>query len=301
MTAGVLCLGEMMLELSRSPDGRVRLGFGGDTFNTACYLARLGQPVGYLTAFGDDPWSAEARALLQAEGVDETASPSVPGRTLGLYAITTGATGERSFTYWREASPARDLFGTLYHAQIGAALREARLVYLSGVTLWLYDDAGRQRLFGLLAAARQGGVRVAFDGNFRPRLWHDRDAARSAYDAMLRLTDICLATFDDEAMLWGDTDPAATVARLTAHGIRDIVVKLGAAGCLVGPATHVPTTPNPAPVDTTAAGDSFNAAWIAARLRGLGAVDAAIQGNRLAAEVIAHSGALIPAGHMPAL
>lgn len=148
------------------PDGTARTGFGGDTFNTAVYLARLGQSTAYLTALGDDPFSTEARALLDADDLNHSASPTAPGRTMGLYAIRTAANGERSFTYWRDRAPARDLFGALFEPKVEAAILSARLVYLSGITLWLYDAPSLGRLFGLLAQARQAGAEVAFDGNY---------------------------------------------------------------------------------------------------------------------------------------
>lgn len=291
----VLCIGEMMVELARGPDGTVRTGFGGDTFNTAVYLARLGQPTGYLTGFGDDPWSGEARALLKEEGVNDTASPTAAGRTMGLYAIRTAANGERSFTYWRETSPARDLFGGLFEEPIREAMLAARMIYLSGITLWLYDADGLDRLFTLLAEARAKGAEIAFDGNYRPRLWGPSGSrAQAVYARMLALTGICLATADDEAALWDDASPEATHARLAGLGIGEVVVKCGPEGALIAPGHWIETEPNPAPVDTTAAGDSFNAGYLAARLSGRAPAEAALAGNRLAARVIAHPGAIIP-------
>lgn len=296
----VLCLGEFMVELSQAPDGTARVGFGGDTFNTAAYLSRLGQPTAYLTALGDDPYSADARALLADEGIDASACPIAQGRTMGLYAIRTDARGERSFTYWRDRSPARDLFGPLYEPGIAQAVHSARLVYLSGISLWLYDAPSLDRLFALLTEARAKGVQVAFDGNYRPRLWAaDRAATQATYTRMLALTDICLATADDEALLWGDSDADTTHKRLTGAGIAEVVVKRGPEGALIGPGHLIAATPDPAPVDTTAAGDSFNAGYLDARLRGQPPEDAALAGNRLAGQVIRYPGALIPRAAMP--
>lgn len=296
----VLCIGEMMVELSRGPDGAARFGFGGDTFNTAAYLSRLGQPTAYLSAFGDDPWSTEARTLMQAEAVDHSACPTVSGRTIGLYAIQTADNGERSFTYWRDSAPVRDLFGSAFSPQVEAAIRSARLIYLSGITLWLYNPAGLDRLFSLLAGARQTGAKVAFDGNYRPRLWgHDRLPTQGVFARMLALTDICLATDDDEAALWDDVDPVSTHARLTAAGVKDVIVKCGAKGALIAPGVLISTKAILAPIDTTAAGDSFNAAYLAARLSGQTRAAAAAAGNRLAGHVIAHQGALLTKSEMP--
>jgi len=141
---------------------------------------------------------------------------------------------------------------------------------------------------------------VAFDGNYRSRLWGpDPAQARRVYARMLALTDICLATADDEAALWGDVDAVASHTRLTAMGAGEVVVKCGPEGALVAPGLRIATDPNPAPIDTTAAGDSFNAAYLAARLSGRDPTEAAAAGNRLAGRVIAHPGALIPRAAMP--
>ncbi len=265
----VLCVGEMMAELALAGDGTARMGFGGDTFNTAVYLSRLGQPTRYLTVFGDDPWSDAARRLLASEGVDDCASPVAAGRTLGLYAIRTSAAGERSFTYWREAAPARGLLGEFFNPDVAKAFLSAQMVYLSGITLWLYDEPSLERLFHLLKEARSVGAQIAFDGNYRPRLWgQSTDITRRVYARMLAMTDICCATFEDEALLWGDADAASSHRRLAAMGVGEVVVKCGPDGALTAPDRLVPTLRNPAPVDTTAAGDSFNAAYLDARLRG---------------------------------
>lgn len=298
--SAVLCIGEMMVEVSHDPNGMARTGFGGDTFNTAAYLSRLGQQTAYLSAFGDDPWSTDARALMQSEGVDHSACPTIAGRTMGLYAIRTTDSGERSFTYWRDNAPVCDLFGSALSPDITAAILSARLIYLSGITLWLFDSKALERLFTLLTQARLAGAKVAFDGNYRPRLWGENRAnTQRIYARMLGLTDLCLATFDDEADLWGDADPQTSLVRLTAAGIAEVVVKCGAEGAIVSPGERVVTTPVTRPVDTTAAGDSFNAGYISARLNGFTPVEAAKAGNLLAGVVIAHAGALILREAMP--
>jgi 2-dehydro-3-deoxygluconokinase len=291
----ILCIGEMMVEVAARADGAARIGFGGDTFNTAVYLARCGHATSYLTVFGDDPWSATARAVLNSEGIGDADCPTARDETMGLYAIRTDASGERSFTYWRQNAPARGLFGRWYSDSVGARLQSARLIYLTGITLWLYDDQSLRNLFALIGTARAAGVCVAFDGNYRPRLWgRDRTAARAVYETMLRQTDICLATAEDEQALWDDACAEDSASRLLALGIGEVVVKAGEKGAFIGDGTWIGTVPDPNPVDTTAAGDSFNAAYLGARLSGLPARDAAVAGNDLAARVIRHPGALLP-------
>src|SRR4051812_46719730 len=106
----IACVGEVMIEMARGNDGRFGLACGGDTFNTAVYLARGGLPVSYASALGDDRFSDNILAMAAAEGVATDLVLRVPGRLPGLYLIETDAAGERSFSYWRENSPARELF-----------------------------------------------------------------------------------------------------------------------------------------------------------------------------------------------
>ena len=294
-------IGECMVEFHRRPDGAYGRGFGGDTLNVALYLARLGIPTDYVTLLGDDPLSQEMVDGWAAEGVGIGLVGRIPGRLPGLYLIETDAGGERTFLYWRSAAPVRDLMALRGEA-LAAELAGHELVYLSGITLSLFDAAGRERLVAVLADLRRGGARVAFDGNFRPRGWPDLETARSAFAALLRQVDIALPTFDDEAALFGDASPEATIARLRGAGVGEIVVKRGEQPCLVaadGAVTPVAVPRKVDAVDTTAAGDSFNAGYLAARLKGQPPAAAAAQGHRLASEVIRHRGAIIPRAAMP--
>jgi 2-dehydro-3-deoxygluconokinase len=294
----VICVGEVMVELSRGNDGRYGQAFGGDTFNTSVYLARAGVPAAYATAMGDDPYSDALLALANAEGVNGDLIRRVPGRMPGLYLIETDPKGERKFYYWRDTSPARELFELPDWATVAEALLSARLVYFSGVTLSLYSNTGIGRFLAALELARRQGVKVAFDGNFRPRGWKgDVARARMVFAEALKRVDIALPTFEDEATLWGDTNPEATVERLQAFGIGEIVVKNGSSTALVADQNgreHVPVPEVVEPIDTTAAGDSFNAAYLAARLNGEAPVAAATAAHGLAGQVIRHRGAIMP-------
>lgn len=301
--ARVAAIGECMVELSPRPGGLLGLGFGGDTLNTTVYLARLGVAVDYLTALGDDQFSDRMLASWRAEGIGIRLVPRLPGRLPGLYLIEIDDQGERRFSYWRDRAPARELFAVPQTPEIVAAMPGYDLIYLSGISLSLYGDAGRAVLFDALDAARAAGARVVFDGNYRPRNWRGGDSeARAAMMAMLDRVDIVLTSAEDERAVHGDDDAHATVRRLRARGIEEIVVKQGGEGALVADGSdeiRVPAAPQGPVVDTTAAGDSFNAAYLAARLAGCAPIRAAAAGHALAGTVIRYPGAIIPAEAMP--
>jgi 2-dehydro-3-deoxygluconokinase len=293
-----ICVGECMVELARGTDGRFALSYGGDTFNTAVYLARAGRAVGYATALGDDPYSAGILSIAKKEGISTDLIAILPGRMPGLYLIETDRAGERSFWYWRDRAPARELFEGAHGGPVADAFGQASMVYFSGVTLSLYSESALDRFAAALLAAKARDTRIAMDSNFRLRGWGgDKPRARAVFKRFWELSDIALPTFDDERALWGDATPADTVARLKALGVAEVVIKNGSAGAVVdsGGTQILVACPRPVePVDTTAAGDSFNAGYLAARIKGAEASEAAVAGHRLAAVVIQHRGAIVP-------
>ena len=294
----VVTIGEAVLELARGADGRFTGGCGGDTFNTAIYLARGGVDTAFATALGDDPYSDGIVALAAAEGVDTGLMLRLKGRLPGLRIAETGADGARRFRDWGSEAPARMLFELSGWSQVAERMMAARLIYFSGITLSLYSNLALGRLLATIEMARRQGAIVAFDGNFRPHAWSgDLTRARAVFMEALKRTDMALPAFDDEAVLWGDPSPEATVARLQAFGIGEIAVKNGPHSALVATRDHrsfVAPTDIVEAADATAAGDSFNAAYIAARLAGESAPSAVAAGHRLAAAKVRHPGAMLP-------
>ena len=301
----IISIGECMVELARDADGRFGLAYGGDTFNTAAYMARAGLAVGYATALGDDPYSDGIMALAAREGIATDLIARVPGRMPGLYLIETTPAGERSFFYWRDRSAARELFDAAGAEPVVTAMRHARLIYLSGITLSLYAEPALDRLADALRMARGKGAKIAMDGNYRPRGWAgDRARAQAVMQRFWRLADYALPSFDDEQALWGDADPTVTADRLRALGATEIAIKNGGAGVTIaaaGATVHVACPAAIAPVDTTAAGDSFNAGYLTRRLAGDAPVVAAAIAHRLAGIVIQHRGAIVPVSATRAL
>ena len=306
----VACLGECMLELSVASHA-TQFGFGGDTLNTAAYLAReftgTDAVVQYITGLGTDPLSDDMIAAWQREGIDTALVARFADALPGLYLIRTDERGERSFFYWREQAAVRRLFDEADESTDGpiplkpANLEGAALLYLSGITLAIFQGERRERLLDFLSVVRSQGTAVAFDTNYRPRLWNGAAQARAAYTQLAPLIDTALPGFDDEREVHGDRTAEATLERWLALGVREVVVRQGPddvlAGIRSGSGYNITRVAPPRrcdPVDTTAAGDAFNAAYLAARLRGQSINAAITAGHALASHVIMHAGAIVP-------
>lgn len=304
----IAVIGECMIELSQKA-GDLTRGFGGDTLNTAVYIARQVDAqrlsVDYVTALGTDSFSSEMIAAWQQEQVGTALIQRMSDKLPGLYAIETDAQGERTFYYWRNDAAARYWLESERSDEICRQLAHFDYLYLSGISLAILSPQSREKLMALLTTCRQNGGKIIFDNNYRPRLWPSAEVTQSAYQLMLACTDIAFLTLDDETLLWGEASVEEVIARTCAAGVSEIVIKRGAESCLVSlpeqPLLDVPAVKLPASsvVDTTAAGDSFSAGYLAVRLSGGSAEQAAKRGHLTASTVIQHRGAIIPLSAMP--
>jgi 2-dehydro-3-deoxygluconokinase len=282
-----------MLELSRWGEGWA-LGHGGDTFNTAVHLVRQGYAVSYFTALGDDPFSHRLSTSLQAEGLDGSLVLTHPSRQVGFYAISTDDQGERHFTYWRDTSAAREMFALAGAAEARGRVAQCDLLFFSLISLAILPPLGREALLATAQEVRRRGGRVAFDANYRPALWPDDGEARAARDAAIAVTDIGLPTFDDESVLSGAKKPEDVTAYWQSLGCGECVVKLGTDGCRLPDGSQVLPERKLQSVDTSGAGDAFNAGYIASRLGGAEPAQAAAAGHRAAGWTIMRRGAIPP-------
>ena len=312
----VACIGECMIELRQAQGGSqggsqagaqtgpggglYSRGYGGDTLNTAVYLARLGVDVDYITALGDDALSDEMVAGWTAEGIGTKRVARLAGKLPGLYMIQTDDKGERQFFHWRESAAARSLMDLAETEDILNSLATYDVVYLSAITLSILSEDGRGRLMTALKRARLLGTRFAFDTNFRARGWPDLNIARRVFSEAFEGADIVLASTEDLLPLYPGESNSALMAGISSP---EVVLKLAEPTCVLrfaGSSQEVKAERLTKPVvDTTAAGDSFAAAYIAARVAGSDPVEAARAGHRLAGVVVGYPGAIIPRYAMP--
>lgn len=299
-----LCIGEPLVEFTNAPEAPSRFDrcAGGDTLNTAIYLARLLGPghVGYLSRLGDDAMSDFLRSTLSDEGITDLCATEAAGRP-GLSFIATDNVGERSFTYWRDHSPARRLFVSHDEVQI---LHSAKTLVLSGITLAMLLPQGRANLLCAMKDHRERGGEIVLDTNYRASLWSDVATARDVIGRAARLSTQILPSHDDISSCFDISDAADGMHFLMGLTEAEIVLTTGGDAVLHREGYSAsfdvwPLPPRRVAKDTTGAGDSFNAGWLAARLAGCSPSDAIARAAQLAAEVVGHPGAILSRAAMP--
>lgn len=295
----IACIGEVMIELIASDNHLATLGIGGDTYNTAVYLAKLKPKseieVSYVTALGLDVYSSRVLENIKQYGISTSLIERRKNMMPGLYAIDTDENGERSFSYWRGQSAARTLFQDPCDVSL-SRLSQFDLIYVSGISLAILPNETRNALIDFLAKFRTTGGKVAFDSNYRPRLWENIETAQNVITSMWETTDIALPSMDDEQLLFPGENEDEILQRLAAAGIRMGALKRGQSGPrIIGQenSTDISFDMISDVVDTTAAGDSFNAGFIGEVACGGDIITAARLGHQIASKVVQKPGAIV--------
>ncbi len=296
MTSDLLAIGEAMAEIRHDQEAGFAVSYAGDTLNTAIYCARClpeSSSTAYLTRIGEDPLSSSFIQATEQEGLVSDFIETDPNHNIGIYAVSTDAAGERSFSYWRTDSAARQLFS----AEL-IELPEARIVYLSGITLAILPDLVRKRLLSKLRQIKSDGkCLIAFDSNYRPALWESVETAQSVMTSMWEIADIALPSIDDEMALFAESNEDSVISRFASKSWTACAIKRGSDGPIsptLSASEHPAFKPVEIVTDTTGAGDSFNGAYLAAFLQGHKEEKCLQSGHAMASKVVGVRGAIMP-------
>lgn len=292
----IVMIGECMLELTDDGSGQVSLNYAGDALNTAVHLARLGFRSSFITAIGIDSYSDMMINSWAERGVDTSHVLRHPERLPGLYAVQRLPNGDRDFLYWRGESAARAMCSMPEWERCAEYACGASVFYFTGITLAILTPESRRQILAIAETVAKGGGFVIFDPNFRRRLWPAIEDARSWMERAARYANLVLPTDADDHQLWSNAANSNSTKKWFEFGVQHVVMKRGNQGaswetpdgiCLRSPAAEPARI-----IDTTGAGDAFNAGLIAAMLLGRAREEALQHANTVAASALSYHGAL---------
>ena len=298
MNKSIIFFGECMIEMRQTADGSLAQSFAGDVYNAAVYLKRTSPniDVALSTCVGQDKMSGAMLNAFAAENISTDLVIKDAVKIPGLYWVHTDATGERSFTYWRSDSAAKRTVAHVTHTY-EAQLAKADMFFFSGISLAITEPSLRDTFWEMVKNIKAAGVKIVFDPNYRPRLWSCVEDTISEYKKAFAYADIALPGIEDMEMLYGIDNADDTVAFFDEFDIEELIIKDGANTVQVihsGKTYLIPITPVKHVVDTTSAGDSFNGAYLGARMNGQPIEESVRAGAAMAGIVIQHPGAIIP-------
>jgi 2-dehydro-3-deoxygluconokinase len=296
----IVVLGECMVEFSPDvQEGSFKQSFAGEVYNTAVYLKRLlkeSTEVSILTAVGNDTMSDLMVDDFLSNSIDTSLVKRVNDRQAGAYLILTTAQGERSFVYWRDTSAAKVTISELSEKDRSKLVNQCDLFYFSGISIAILDQNERESFWQLVSDLRNAGTQIVFDSNFRSRLWQSHDDAKQQFAQAFTFSNIVFAGVEDFFLLYTLDKFSSIDNFFNDYSIDELIIKNGADGVFYRSATEqfiVGINPVDNVIDTTSAGDSFNSAFINAKMKQSSAVEAVKEGCRLSACIIQHKGAII--------
>jgi len=297
----MMMLGECMIELTQgSEPGNFKQSFAGDVFNTGIYIKRcLNQAceVSFLSVVGEDTLSEQLTTFMTEEQLGTNFLYRSKVNKMGLYVVNVDPFGERSFSYWRENSAARQLLKFIQQEPNKEAFAEVSTVFFSGISIAVLPGEDLAEFWDFIKSLKSSGCKVVFDPNYRPVLWSSPQVARDAFAIAYSLSDTVLPGVDDHKELYNQDSADEVASHLEAIGVKEIIIKNGEQGVLIsvdGERLVIGITPVDKVVDTTSAGDAFNGGYLSARHQGKSVKDSVLYGAEVAACVIGHRGAIVP-------
>lgn len=280
-----------------SSSKKLQQAFAGDVLNTAVYLKRTFPEINthFVSAVGKDKFSVDMIRFFEEEQVGSKFVFQFDDKMPGLYAIETDDAGERTFSYWRENSAAKEVMSFIDDKTI-SQFSQGDMFFFSGISLAVITPKHRALFWKMIEKLKQAGISIVFDPNYRARMWDSPAQAKEQFDKAFAMSEIALPGVDDFEQLYNIDTSEGVYDYCQAFNLKELVIKNGEAGifCHVdGEASQYGITPVKNVIDTTSAGDSFNGVYLGARAQGL-TVERSIElASKSAGFVIQHPGAIV--------
>ena len=302
-------VGECMIELNGdisslgTSNSNMQVNFGGDTYNSAVYFKRLTDHktnTFYCTALSNDNFSKKMILRFKNEELNCKYIRTDGNTPPGLYSIEIDERGERSFSYWRDHSPSKKIFTGLNGKALIKNISKADTFYYSGITIGILDEIQQSQLINIGSSA----ITSAFDFNFRRQLHSDKKKYKKLFKQINNSIDIHFVSYDDVQELFNVKSPVE-VFEILDNKKNLVLIRYKNNIIFRNNYEDIKTitVPHGEVIDTTAAGDSFNGAFLALlnNNNNIQIEENILKSHSITREVIRHKGAVISKELMPKL
>ncbi len=301
LTPEVIAVGEVLIDFVASePVSYEEVKFfekcfGGAPMNTVVGVSRLGVSSGVITAVGDDSFGNFLRKELEKNGVDVSHIVVKRGkRTTITFVANDPATGERSFMFYRKPWIGDTADTSLEVKDIDESyISSASILHVSGFSL--SQNPCRNSVFKAIDYAKKVGVRVSFDPTLRIDVWDSPSILRKTYDKALKSSDIASFSREEAEFIFQTEDPEEAAHRALKYGIKIVGIKLGDRGAMIfnkaGEKVKLPAF-KVKPVDTTGAGDGWNAGLLVGLIKNWDLKKCITVANAIGALIVTRRGAI---------
>lgn len=262
----IVALGECLVEFSELEGELYRQSFAGDTLNTLFYASRLGLATGYISMLGDDPYTGGIETLLSAEQIDRSLVGR-SSRTNGIYFIKRDSSPNTRLHFIRDRSAAKQAIDLLDLQFVREYILNSHVFHLSLIAIGMTEN--KQRLLELVGSVA-GRILISLDTNYRSSVWESSDQARETLADYLPHIDLLFVTDTDDRAYHGERSTVEVIKHYQSFGVPEFAYRMGAAGSIVfsGKADGIKAIPNIEVLDTTGAGDAYNAGYLFLKLGG---------------------------------
>jgi 2-dehydro-3-deoxygluconokinase len=285
-------IGECLIELFEEAPHSYKQSIAGDVFNTLFYASRLGLKTGFISNFGNDDLTKNILGVMHHEGIDRSCTSYSDKKTNGMYLISTNESGDPHYSFWRSDSAARETLQTINVKILENYIASSKYFHFSAIALAILHE--REILISLLKKL-QGKTIITFDTNFRKGLWDDIAKLKTFIESASSFVDVLFVSKTDDENIFGVRTAKDAMKHYQELGFKLIIYKQGSDAVLAWDGNaifKVPTIKDIKVLDATAAGDAFNAGFIAAQNLGKNNIDSIYFGNKCAAKVISVKGGL---------
>lgn len=298
MKKKICSVGECMMEFSNLEKNSYNQSIAGDTLNFSSYLDKNIFNSFYLTAIGSSDISSSVLNFLKQRKINVNLVKRISTHEIGLYLIKNNNSGEKKFYYWRDNSAAKFFFNNKNIKYYYNKLKFFNYLYFTGITLSLFNKTRRSQFVKLITFLKKRKIQIIFDLNIRISRW-DKKELDIALSQILSKIDILFASGEDLSVWKGDKSLKMFKKILEKYKISHGIYRKNAQfnySFLNNKKYLIKNKVLRNVIDTSGAGDGYNAAYISNFANHRNPQYALENASKIGAKIVMKKGAIVNVG-----